>query len=110
MAYLEAELHRLRLLVPEPVGLARARKGRPLERLHVQGGRTIDGKFDNYYGYVGWHYDIFRADNVKIWAGLSIAYEHFETGLNGQAEITNPDGTITRGAVLNDSASVCPRR
>ena len=65
-------------------------------------GATIDGKFDNYYAYVGWHYDIFRADNVKVYAGLSIAYEHFETGLNGQAQITNPDGTITKGAVLND--------
>jgi hypothetical protein len=65
-------------------------------------GVTIDGKFDNYYGYVGWHYDIFRADNVKVWAGLSVAYEHFETGLNGQAQITNPDGTITKGAVVND--------
>ena len=65
-------------------------------------GVTVDGKFDNYYGYVGWHYDIFRADNVKVWAGLSIAYEHFETGLNGQAQITNPDGTITKGAVFND--------
>ena len=65
-------------------------------------GASIDGKFDNYYGYVGWHYDIFRADNVKVWAGLSIAYEHIETGLNGQAQITNPDGTITKGAVFND--------
>jgi hypothetical protein len=65
-------------------------------------GATVDGKFDNTYAYVGWHYDIFRADNVKVWAGLSIAYEHFETGLNGQAQITNPDGTITKGVVLND--------
>ena len=65
-------------------------------------GATVDGKFDNYYAYVGWHYDIFRADNVKVYAGLSIAYEHFETGLNGQAQITNPDGTITKGAVFND--------
>ena len=65
-------------------------------------GVTVDGKFNNSYGYVGWHYDIFRADNVKIWAGLSIAYERFETGLNGQAQITNPDGTITKGAVIND--------
>ena len=65
-------------------------------------GVTVDGKFNNYYGYVGWHYDIFRADNVKVWAGLSIAYEHFETGLAGQAEITNPDGTITKSAVTAD--------
>ena len=65
-------------------------------------GASIDGKFDNYYAYVGWHYDIFRADNIKIWTGLSIAYEHFETGLAGQAQITNPDGTITRGAVVAD--------
>jgi hypothetical protein len=65
-------------------------------------GVTIDGKFNNYYGYIGWHYDIFRAENVKVWAGLSVAYEHFETGLNGQAQITNPDGTVTKGAVLND--------
>lgn len=65
-------------------------------------GATIDGKFDNYYAYVGWHYDIFRADNIKVWAGLSIAFEHFETGLTGQAEITNPDGTITRSAILNE--------
>jgi hypothetical protein len=65
-------------------------------------GATVDGKFDNTYAYVGWHYDIFRADNVKVWAGLSIAYEHFQTGLSGQAQITNPDGTITKGAVFND--------
>jgi hypothetical protein len=65
-------------------------------------GVTIDGKFDNTYAYVGWHYDIFRADNVKVWAGLSIAYERFETGLSGQAQITNPDGTISKGAVVND--------
>jgi hypothetical protein len=62
-------------------------------------GATLDGKFDNYYAYVGWHYDIFRADNIKVWTGLSIAYEHFETGLNGQATITNPDGSITKSAV-----------
>jgi hypothetical protein len=65
-------------------------------------GATVDGKFDNTYFYVGWHYDIFRADNVKVYAGLSVAYEHFQTGLNGQAQITNPDGTITKGVVLND--------
>jgi hypothetical protein len=65
-------------------------------------GATVDGKFDNYYAYVGWHYDIFRADNVKVYAGLSIAYEHFDTGLNGQAQITNPDGTITKSAVFNE--------
>ncbi|MBK9062890.1 MAG: hypothetical protein IPL89_06795 [Acidobacteria bacterium] len=65
-------------------------------------GATVDGKFDNYYAYVGWHYDIFRADNIKVWTGLSIAYEHFETGLAGQASITNPDGTITKGAVVAD--------
>lgn len=65
-------------------------------------GATIDGKFDNTYAYVGWHYDIFRADDIKVWAGLSIAYEHFETGLAGQAQITNPDGTITKGAVVAD--------
>jgi hypothetical protein len=65
-------------------------------------GVTIDGKFDNYYGYIGWHYDIFRADNIKVWAGLSVAYEHFETGLNGQAQITNPDGTVTKSSILND--------
>jgi hypothetical protein len=65
-------------------------------------GATVDGKFDNTYAYVGWHYDIFRADDIKVWAGLSIAYEHFETGLNGQASITNPDGTITKSAVTAD--------
>lgn len=65
-------------------------------------GVTVDGKFDTNYVYVGWHYDIFRADNVKVWAGLSIAYEHFETGLNGLATITNPDGTITKSAVAAD--------
>jgi hypothetical protein len=65
-------------------------------------GATIDGKFDNYYAYVGWHYDIFKADNIKVWAGLSVAYEHFEIGLSGQAQITNPDGTITKSAVIND--------
>jgi hypothetical protein len=65
-------------------------------------GATVDGKFDNYYAYVGWHYDIFQADNIKVWAGLSIAYEHFETGLSGQASITNPDGTITKSAVTAD--------
>jgi hypothetical protein len=65
-------------------------------------GATVDGKFDNTYAYVGWHYDIFRSDAIKVWAGLSIAYERFATGLNGQAQITNPDGTITKGVVLND--------
>ncbi|HTS02677.1 MAG TPA: hypothetical protein VMN04_09150 [Thermoanaerobaculia bacterium] len=65
-------------------------------------GASIDGKFDNYYGYVGWRYDIFQADNVRVWAGLSIAYEHLDTALNGQAQITNPDGTITKGVVLNE--------
>ena len=65
-------------------------------------GATVDGKFDNTYGYIGWHYDIFRADNIKVWAGLSIAYEHFETGLNGQATFTNPDGTVTKSAVAAD--------
>jgi hypothetical protein len=71
-------------------------------------GITIDGKFNNYYGYIGWHYDIFRADNVKVWAGLSVAYEHFETGLNGQAQITNPDGTVTKSTILNDVSVAIP--
>jgi hypothetical protein len=65
-------------------------------------GVTVDGKFDNTYAYVGWHYDIFRADNVKVWAGLSIAYEHFDMGLTGQAQITNPDGTVTKSFLGND--------
>src|SRR5512141_1747070 len=65
-------------------------------------GVSVDGKFDNYYGYVGWHYDSFRADNIKVWAGLSIAYEHLTTGLSGQAEITNPGGTVSRSVVVND--------
>ena len=71
-------------------------------------GASVAGKFDNYYAYVGWHYDIFRADNIKVWAGLSIAYEHFETGLNGQASITLPDGTITKGAVVADYSAGLP--
>ena len=39
LAHLEAQLHRLRLLGPEPLRHARDRRGRRLERLHVQGGR-----------------------------------------------------------------------
>jgi len=65
-------------------------------------GVSVDGKFDNYYAYVGWHYDIFRADNIRVWAGLSIAYEHVVMGLNGQASFTSPDGTITKGTSLNE--------
>lgn len=65
-------------------------------------GVTLDGVFNNSYGYIGWHYDIFRSDNIKVWTGLSVAYEHLETGLNGQATITNPDGTITKTSVLNN--------
>jgi len=65
-------------------------------------GVTVDGKFDNTYAYVGWHYDIFRAENIKVWAGLSVAYERFETGLGGEAQVTGPDGTITKSNVRND--------
>ncbi len=65
-------------------------------------GASVEGTFNNYYAYVGWHYDIFRADNIKVWAGLSIAYEHFGMSLAGQAQITNPDGTITKSAASND--------
>ena len=65
-------------------------------------GVTVDGKFDNTYAYIGWHYDIFRAENVKVWAGLSVAYERFETGLRGEAQVTGPNGTITKSTVRND--------
>ena len=65
-------------------------------------GVSVDGRFNNYYAYVGWHYDIFQADNIKVWGGLSIAYEHFDMGLSGQAQLTLPDGTISRSAASND--------
>lgn len=64
-------------------------------------GLTIDGQFDNTYAYVGWHYDILRADNIRVWAGLSVAYEHFEMGLNGEAFLTDPNGTITKSSNFN---------
>ena len=82
--------------------------GRAIEQDIVWNGYTykagvsVDGRFNNYYAYVGWHYDIFQAENVKVWGGLSIAYEHFDMGLAGQAQITNPDGTITKTASSND--------
>ncbi|HTY40241.1 MAG TPA: hypothetical protein VMH79_00060 [Thermoanaerobaculia bacterium] len=58
-------------------------------------GLTVEGKFNNTYAYVGWHYDILRSDNIKVWMGLSVAYEHFEMGLNGSAFLTDPNGTVT---------------
>jgi hypothetical protein len=61
-----------------------------------EAGLTVEGRFDNTYAYVGWHYDILRADNIKVWAGLSVAYEHFDIGLNGEGTLTGPDGTVTR--------------
>lgn len=64
-------------------------------------GLTIDGRFDNTYAYVGWHCDILRAENIKVWGGLSVAYEHFEMGLDGEAFLTDPDGTVTRKTDFN---------
>lgn len=66
-----------------------------------QAGLTVEGKFDNTYAYVGWHYDILRADNIKVWAGLSVAYEHFDIGLDGEGTLTGPDGTVTKATDFN---------
>jgi hypothetical protein len=64
-------------------------------------GLTVEGKFNNTYAYVGWHYDVLRSDNIRVWMGLSVAYEHFELGLNGSAFLTDPDGTITKKTDFN---------
>jgi hypothetical protein len=65
--------------------------------LTFSAGARLDGKFDNTNVYLGWHYDMFAADNVRFWGGLGFAYTQVTASLSGQARLTRPDGTTQTG-------------
>ena len=65
--------------------------------LTFSAGARLDGKFDNTNLYLGWHYDMFAADNVRFWGGLGFAYTTITASLAGQAQLTLPDGSTRTG-------------
>ncbi len=60
-------------------------------------GVRLFGKFDNTNVYLGWHSDMFPADNVRMWGGLGFAYTRVSASLSGQGTLTKPDGTTQTG-------------
>jgi hypothetical protein len=60
-------------------------------------GGMLDGKFDSTEIYLGYRYDAFRADNVRLGVTFGFSRWTLDTSLSGQGQVTNADGTITKG-------------
>lgn len=61
------------------------------------GGR-IDGKFDSDEIYLGYRFDAFRADNVRVGLTIGFSYWDIEASLVGQGTATKPDGSVVTGS------------
>lgn len=56
------------------------------------GGR-LDGAFDSDEAYLGYRFDMFRADNVLVGGTVGFAYWAVDASLTGTGTVTKPDGT-----------------
>jgi hypothetical protein len=60
-------------------------------------GGQIDGKFNSDEAYLGYRFDAFRADNVRVGLTIGFSYWDIESSLAGQGTATKPDGTVVTG-------------
>ena len=63
-------------------------------------GGELDGKFDSEEIYLGYRFDMFRADNVKVGATIGFSSWSIDTSLTGSGYITKPDGTTESGSFI----------
>ena len=60
-------------------------------------GGQIDGKFNSEEIYLGYRFDMFRADNVKVGATIGFSKWAIDTSLTGNGYVTKPDGSTQTG-------------
>ena len=58
----------------------------------------IDGRFDTDEFYLGYRWDGFKADNVKVGFTIGFSYLMVKGALNGSGTLTKPDGTHQSGS------------
>lgn len=61
-------------------------------------GAQLDGIFDSTEIYVGYRFDMFRADNVKVGGTIGFSYWDLEASLTGNGKVTKPDGSFEQGS------------
>ena len=61
-------------------------------------GGQIDGRFDSDEAYLGYRYDMFRADNVLVGGTIGFSYWSVDSSLVGEGHVTNPDGSVVSGS------------
>ena len=61
-------------------------------------GARIDGSFDSTEVYLGYRFDMFRADNVKVGGTIGFSYWDVEGALTGAGTLTEPDGSTQEGS------------
>jgi hypothetical protein len=61
-------------------------------------GAQIDGKFNSNEAYLGYRFDAFRADNVRVGLTIGFSYWNIDSSLTGQGTATKPDGTVVTGS------------
>jgi hypothetical protein len=63
-------------------------------------GGQLDGKFDSEEIYLGYRFDMFRADNVKVGATIGFSKWAIDASLAGNGYVTKPDGTTQTGSFV----------
>lgn len=61
-------------------------------------GAQIDGSFDSTEIYLGYRFDMFRADNVKVGGTIGFSHWDVEGALEGEGTLTMPDGSTQEGS------------
>jgi hypothetical protein len=59
-------------------------------------GVNIDGRFYSDEVYVGYKWDAFRAENVRVGATIGFSYYDISSTLTGDATVTKPDGSTEK--------------
>jgi hypothetical protein len=60
-------------------------------------GGQLDGKFNSEELYLGYRFDAFRADNVKVGATIGFSRWAIDASLEGSGYVTKPDGSSESG-------------
>lgn len=61
-------------------------------------GAEITGTFNTDEVYLGYRWDAFKADNVRLGLTIGCSYYDIAAGLAGEGELTKPDGTVQNGS------------
>jgi hypothetical protein len=60
-------------------------------------GGLLDGKFKSTEVYLGYRYDAFKADNVRLGTTIGFSVWSLKTSLSGEGQVTGTDGTVLTG-------------